>query len=96
MISVSKLNLARQGREFVRHVVPAVIKPARTLWHEVIGFVFLSMAVIFGFSGARYYLREFDGSMKAVMYVGMAGFLACLMGAYGISSFLRARRISRS
>ena len=96
MIWVSKRNLARHGREFVRHVVPAVIKPARTLWHEVIGFLFISMSVIFGFSGARYYVREFDGSMKAVIYVGMAGFLTCLMGGYGISSFLRARRISRS
>ena len=96
MISVSKRNLARHGREFVRHIVPAVVKPARTLWHEVIGFLFLSMAVIFGFSGGRYYFREFDGSMKSVVYVVMASFLACLMGGYGISSFLRARRISRS
>lgn len=93
---VSKLNLARHGREFVRHVVPAVVKPARTLWHEVIGFLFVSLAVIFGFTGARYYLREFDGSAKSIMYVGMAVFLACLMGFYGITSFLKARRISRS
>jgi hypothetical protein len=96
MRSVSKRNLARHGREFVRHVVPAVVKPARTLWHEVIGFLFLSMSVIFGFSGARYYMREFDGSMKSIVYVTMAGFLTVLMGGYGISSFLRARRISRS
>lgn len=81
----------------MRHVVPAVVKPARTLWHEVIGFLFVSLAVIFLFSGTRFYFSEHnDGSMKAVIYLSMAGFLACLMGYYGISSFLRARKISRS
>lgn len=96
MKSVSKRSITRHGREFVRHVVPAVVRPARTLWHEVIGFLFISLAVIFGFTGARYYFREFDGSAKSVMYIAMAAFLACLMGFYGITSFLKARRISRS
>ncbi|MFN7997802.1 MAG: hypothetical protein U0Q18_29555 [Bryobacteraceae bacterium] len=85
----------RHGRQFLGFVVPAVVKPARTLWHEVIGFLFLSMAIIFGFQGIRY-LREYDGSIKDVMRLAMLGFCVCLLGGYGISSFLRARKISRS
>ena len=85
----------KQGRKFLGFVVPAVLKPARTLWHEVIGFVFLSMAIIFVFSGFRA-LRHFDGSPGAVLRLVMLVFCVGLLGGYGISSFRRARRISRS
>ncbi len=80
---------------FLQHVVPAVLKPARTLWHEIIGFLFLSVAIIFLFSAVRY-LREFDGSPGSIIRLSMAAFCVILMGGYGISSFLRARKISRS
>jgi hypothetical protein len=71
------------------------MKPARTLWHEVIGFLFLAMAIIFVFSGLRA-IREFDGSIGAVLRLVMLAFCVCVLGGYGISSFLRARKISRS
>jgi len=84
-----------QSRKFLGFVIPAVLKPARTLWHEVIGFLFLSLAIIFVFSGFRA-IREFDGSIGAILRLAMLAFCVCLLGGYGISSFLRARRISRS
>ena len=74
----------------MKHVVPAVVKPARTLWHEVIGFLFVSLAVVFLFGAFRAYR---DGNTIAFL---MSAFLVVLMGGYGISSFLSARRISRS
>ena len=85
----------QQGRHFLRHVVPAVLKPARTLWHEILGFVFISMAIAFVFSGFRA-IRQFDGSPGAVLRLAMLAVGVCLLGGYGISSFLRARKISRS
>ncbi len=85
----------KQGRQFLGFVIPAVIKPARTLWHEVIGFLFLSMAIIFVFAGVRA-VREFDGSPGAILRLAMLAFCVCLLGGYGISSFRRARKISRS
>ena len=90
-----KRNLLNHGREFLVHVVPAVVKPARTLWHEVIGFLFLSMAVLIGGSTIRI-LRHFHGDPGDIMRLAMAGFCVLLLGGYGISSFLRARKISRS
>ena len=85
----------KHGRKFLGFVVPAVLKPARTLWHEIIGFVFVCMAIVFVFSGFRA-VRQFDGSFGAILRVAMLIFCVCLLGGYGVSSFRRARRISRS
>ena len=90
----------RYGHEFVRHIVPAVMKPARTLWNEVIGFLFLSFAAIFAFKTVRYGMDFVkagpEGGTGDLIRVAMAGFCTFIMAWYGISSFLRARRISRS
>ena len=79
----------------MKTVLPAVMKPARTLWHEVLGFLFVSMAIVFVFSGFHA-IRQFDGSPGAVLRLVLLAFGVCLLGGYGISSFLRARKISRS
>jgi hypothetical protein len=99
---VSKRNIYQegarvyqQGRRFLGFVVPAVLKPARTLWHEILGFIFIAMAIAFVFSGFRA-IRQFDGSAGAVARLAMLAIGVCLLGGYGISSFLRARKISRS
>jgi len=95
-------NAIRHGREFVRHVVPAVVKPARTLWNEVIGFLFSCFAVIFGFKTFRYAM-DYAGAAGSgsnvtgeVIRIAMAGFCTLVMTWYGISSFRRARKISRT
>lgn len=83
------------GRRFLGFVVPAVLKQARTLWHEIIGFVFVSMAVVFVINGLRA-IRQFDGSPSAIFRLTLLALGVALLGGYGISSFLRARKISRS
>jgi hypothetical protein len=91
---------ARSGREFVRHVVPAVLKPARTLWNEVIGFIFICFAVMFGFRTVHLYLdfsrHTGPGGGDDMGRFLLALFCTLLMLYFGITSFLRARRISRS
>jgi len=93
-------DAVKNSRVFVKHVVPAVIKPARTLWNEFIGFIFCVFAVIFGFRAGRLYLEyqssgsEAEGA--AMVRFAIAGFCTLLMAYFGVSSFLRARRISRS
>jgi hypothetical protein len=74
----------------------------RALWNEVIGFLFLCFAVVFGFKTVSYgreYLHASatgaDGTGEMVR-LAMAGFCTLIMGWYGISSFLRARKITRS
>jgi len=91
---------AQTGRSFVKHVVPAVLKPARTLWNEVIGFLFICFAVIFGFKALRLY-QDFARAPSAesgdeLGRLIIAGFCTLLMLYFGVTSFMRARKISRS
>ena len=85
----------KEGRRFLGFVVPAVVKPAHSLWHQIVGFVFTMMAIAFVLSGFRA-VRQFDGSAGAVLQLTMLAIGVGLLGGYGISSFLRARKISRS
>ena len=90
----------RHGAQFVKHVVPAVIKPARVLWNEVIGFLFMCLGVIFGFKAGQLYLAlgsaTPDDEVAALGRVALAGFCTLLMLYFGVTSFWRARKISRS
>ena len=85
----------KQGQMFVRHVLPAAVKPVHSLWHEMIGFVFVVFAIIAGFAGYRTF-RHFTGDPGDLLRMVMCGIFVVIMAAYGISSFLKARRISRS
>ena len=90
----------RHSRAFIEHIVPAVVKPARTLWNEVIGFLFICLAVMFGFGTVRSYL-DFnkaapDAAMGPLLRVVMGLFCTAIVLWYGVSSFRKARRISRS
>ncbi len=92
---VAKPNLIYQGYQLVRHVVPAVAKPARTLWHEIIGFLFLALAAIPIPSGLRT-LRDLDTGRGSLVRLILTVLFVAIMAGYGISSFRRARKISRS
>lgn len=91
----SKASYARHGVQFFRHVVPQVVKPLHSLWNEVIGFLFLSLAFIGSVSGFRIY-RHFDGSAETFFRLILVVFFVLIMAFYGIGSFRRARKISRS
>jgi hypothetical protein len=66
------------------------MKPIHVLWHEVIGFIFL---VIAGVGAWKVYGgRATMGPVQLLVIVP----LIVVSAAYGVSSFLKARRISRS
>jgi hypothetical protein len=81
-------------RQFLHYVVPGVIRPLRVLWNEIIGFVFLALAVWAVPSTLRA-IREFQGDAESFFRILLAGLFAVLMIWFGVGSFLRARRISR-
>jgi hypothetical protein len=82
-------------RKFLGHVMPGIIRPLRVLWNEVMGFIFLVFAVYMGTSAIRN-VHKFQGDVGSFV-LGVAAFgFAGLMAYFGIASFLRARRISRS
>jgi hypothetical protein len=84
---------------FLKHVLPAVLRPIRTLWNEIIGFLFICFAVVFGFKTASYvkeYLQAGGSPGDELARLAMAGVFTLVMAWYGFSSFRRARKISRS
>ena len=80
---------------FVEHVMPGVVRPLRVLWHEIIGFIFIVLAVIFGSSAFRNY-HLVQSEEISLLRLGASFFLPVLMAYFGITSFLRARKASRS
>jgi hypothetical protein len=78
-------------RQFLQHVIPGILKPARVLWNEIIGFFFIVLGVWFLWGVFRAW-QENGGAVRA----GLTGCFALLMLYFGVTSFLRARKISRS
>jgi len=79
---------------FMEHVVPGVVRPLRVLWHEIIGFIFIVLAVIFGSSAIRNFRMQSEE--VSILRLAVSFFLPILMAYFGITSFLRARKASRS
>jgi hypothetical protein len=92
---VAKPRIVAQGYQLARHILPALIRPARTLWHEVIGFLFLALAVWPIPAGIRAF-RELDTGQGNVAKLVLTVLFVTIMAGYGISCFRRARKISRS
>ena len=81
--------------KFLGHVVPSVIKPLHSLWNQVIGFLFLVFTVVaIGYVVRG--VREFNGDAEGLMHIAMPVLFALVMGYFAVSSFWRARKISRS
>ncbi len=79
---------------FARHTLPVAMRPARILWHQMIGFLFLVLAV----APARFeykVLETFKGDARSWTELFMGVVFIIVMLAYGISSFVKARKISR-
>ena len=90
-----KINKNSKVGLFLSHVLPGVVRPMHILWNEVIGFLFLVLAVVFSAGAIRAYraLAPEEVTLgKIVLLVLLPG----LMLYFGITSFLKARKISRS
>ena len=89
-----KIDKRSKVGRFVEHVMPGVVRPLRVLWHEIIGFIFIVLAVVFGSSAFRNY-RLLQTEEVSTLRLAASFFLPVLMAYFGITSFLRARKISR-
>lgn len=82
-------------QRFIGHVVPGVIRPLRALWNQLIGFLFLVLAVSAAPSGVRS-VRQFNGDFESLMRAALPFTFMGVMLYFGITSLMRARRITRS
>jgi hypothetical protein len=79
------------ARKFVQHILPGVVRPLHILWHQVIGFCFLVLAIVPVPSAVRSF-HDPNGFPHLILSV----IFIVLMGTFGVTSFLRARKIGRS
>ena len=77
-------------RQFLGHVLPGVLRPLRIMGNQIVGFFFLAFAAMFGLS----ILRNLKQLSNAHIVIG--GAFALWMAYFGVTSFLKARKISRS
>jgi len=96
-LSIDRIESGMGGMisKFFSHVMPGVVRPLHALWNEVIGFLFLVFAAISGFYVFRA-VRAFEGDMEGLAHIVFPGAFGLAMAYFGIASFLKARRISRS
>ena len=82
------------AQKFAQHVVPEVVRPARIIWNQAIGGIFLFFAVVFFTSSFRYFDSK-TGVIESPIGLAFSLFLGVIMAVFGVSSFLKARRIGR-
>ena len=92
---MAKKGIVSEGIRFVKCILPEVMRPIRTLWHEIIGFLFIVLALI-GLRPAIIRLIHFDGDARTFFELLLIAGFMLVMGGYGVSSFRRARKASRS
>lgn len=96
--SVVRMVVEPMGRlvqRFLAHVIPGVIRPLRALWNQLIGFIFLVLAAT-PIPSVVKSVRNYSGDSDQVFRLVLSVSFAALMAYFSITSFLRARRISRS
>jgi hypothetical protein len=93
--SMFRLDPNSKVGRFVGHVVPGVVKPLHILWNEIIGFIFFVLAVWSVPSVIRNW-REFGQQGGSPFRLLVSGGFTLIMAYFGVSSFMRARKISRS
>lgn len=92
------LRAASAGWGEVLNFVPKLWALARQLFNEVMGVFFLALAafLIFGAQGLIHTYRQMGERPDTLWQLLVLCGMVLLLGWFGISSFLRARKISRT
>lgn len=80
------------AQTFARTVVPEVMRPARVIWNQAIGAIFLVLAVPAVFKAIQV-LREEQKDEHSVFVLILSAIFSGVMIAFGIASLMKARRI---
>lgn len=81
------------AKRFAQHVVPEVVRPARVIWNQAIGALFLVLAAPAFIKAVQLY-RTLETDPKSSFGLALALIFVAVMVFFGINSFLKARRIA--
>jgi hypothetical protein len=90
----SKYAKVDHAKNFAKHVVPEVVRPARVIWNQAIGAVFFLLAIPALFKAIQLYRDSRNEPNNDLRLLLLLTFVA-VMAFFGVSSFLKARRIAR-
>jgi putative Ca2+/H+ antiporter (TMEM165/GDT1 family) len=83
------------ARVFAKTVIPEVVRPARVIWNQAIGALFIILAVPAVMKALQLY-RELERDPRSGFGLILSIIFAIVMASFGIASFIKARRIARS
>lgn len=83
------------AKKFATNVFPAIIKPLRVLWNEIIGFFFIVLA-LWALPSAIRSLMNFTGDIAGLGRIFLTITFGIIMLGYGLYSFWRARKINKA
>ncbi len=81
------------AKRFAQHVVPEVVRPARVIWNQAIGALFLVLATPALIKAVQLY-RTLETDPKSSFGLALALIFVAVMVFFGINSFIKARRIA--
>lgn len=82
-------------KRFIQAFMPGVIKPLHILWNELIGFFFAVFAIVILGSLVKG-IYDYKGDRESFFRLVMLGIAFVVMGAYGLQSYFKARKIGKS
>lgn len=94
-IRLAKSVKVSHAQKFAQHVVPEVVRPARIIWNQAVGAIFLLFAVLFFGNAMRYFDGPQGPDTRNIVALLFSLFMGGIMAFFGIGSFLKARRIGR-
>jgi fumarate reductase subunit D len=85
------------GVSEIKKFVPRLLAIVRELFHEVVGFVFIALALFFtvGRAGLIHAIQNVKEDPESFPRLLLVGLFVAMFAGFGVSSFLRARRISK-
>ena len=90
MPTPARLLMLSKAKRLLGHVIPGVVRPLHILWNQVIGCFCIVLALWPVPSAIRQWGKEGSGPHLALTIP-----FVLIMGWFGISSFWRARKISK-
>jgi len=91
-------NVASVAVQEARKFGAKLWQVTRELWHQIVGFVFVSFALIatFGAGGLIHTYQQMDRDPANLWRVVLLIVFVVTFAGFGVSSFRRARRVSRN